>query len=577
MRTGSTAVEGVPEGGGGHDTRHDDDGGGRSPPLLSRPVTVAVLALAGLGLVLRLAMVARPLSLIDRLFVPDDAYYMLAIARSLAEGLGPSADSGATLTTGFQPLIALLTVPVFWVTADPGIPLRAVLVLSAAADAVAVVLLARPRRPDRRPAGGTCRRRRVGRVAVRRGHLAQRVGVDPGAGLVVGPRRGVVPRPRAPRTAAVGRRRRARRAGPAGACRHGVAGRAARPAGAGLPPAPHLAAHGGHRLRRRPAVVGVLGGAEGLARPRERGGRCRSSWRSIAAWASRWPTASAWRSGASWAPRSPTFPPFRAALVDHPSRALVATAVLCLVLAAGAAWAGTRRRAGARQLPLFALGLHAVALVVFYGVVNALPWFFDRYLLPVAAVLGLALAALVGLLWSAGTAEGARSPAAAASPLAAVAALAGLAVVALPAVGSARLVGAPSGASVEGGYEGAKGYAETAREVLAQLPPEAVVASLQSGALGYFPEHAPQGVPVVNLDGVVDGDAARALARRRLPDHMHDAASPTSPTGPSTTSSLGSGSGAARVGGLRLDPVGAARPQAGERFGISSVSYPEAP
>lgn len=155
-----------------------------------------------------------------------------------------------------------------------------------------------------------------------------------------------------------------------------------------------------------------------------------------------------------------------------------------------------------------------------------------------------------------------------------MATLVGLAVVTVPAVESARLLRAQPEGSIDDGYEGAKGYAEVARDVLAQLPPGAVVSSLQSGALGYF---AAQDVQVVNLDGVVDGDAASALERGRLPDYMHERGVTHFADWPFNYFVLESHSGASRVGAPTLEPVGAARRQAGERFHITRVRYPDAP
>src|SRR5882757_7514778 len=63
-------------------------------------LAVAGLSLAGLGL--RIAVLLRPLEIVDRLFIPDDTYYTLTIARSMAHGHGPTVD-GSTLTSGFQP------------------------------------------------------------------------------------------------------------------------------------------------------------------------------------------------------------------------------------------------------------------------------------------------------------------------------------------------------------------------------------------------------------------------------------------------------------------------------------------
>jgi len=74
----------------------------------SRLTAVVIVVLAVVGLVFRVAVAFRPLAVLDRLFVPDDTYYTLSIARSLAHGLGPTVGGGAPLTNGFQPLVAFL-------------------------------------------------------------------------------------------------------------------------------------------------------------------------------------------------------------------------------------------------------------------------------------------------------------------------------------------------------------------------------------------------------------------------------------------------------------------------------------
>ena len=76
------------------------------------PAVIGVAAATIGGLVLRLALLARSLVVLDRLFIPDDTYYTLTIARSIAHGHGPTTD-GHTLTTGFQPLLAFVMTPVF--------------------------------------------------------------------------------------------------------------------------------------------------------------------------------------------------------------------------------------------------------------------------------------------------------------------------------------------------------------------------------------------------------------------------------------------------------------------------------
>ncbi|HEY8077749.1 MAG TPA: hypothetical protein VIF62_26670, partial [Labilithrix sp.] len=88
--------------------------------------------IAATGLVLRILLLARPLDVVDRLFVPDDAYYTLSVARSLGRGLGPAIDG--RLTSGFQPLLAFL------LAAAPA--LRTALVIGALADFATTLILA---------------------------------------------------------------------------------------------------------------------------------------------------------------------------------------------------------------------------------------------------------------------------------------------------------------------------------------------------------------------------------------------------------------------------------------------------
>ncbi|MBS1848639.1 MAG: hypothetical protein JST73_10215, partial [Actinobacteria bacterium] len=74
--------------------------------------------------VIRAVVLWRPVAVLDRVFVLDDTYYTLGIARSMAHGHGPTTD-GHTLTNGFQPLLAFVMVPVYWFTNNPDAGLRA--------------------------------------------------------------------------------------------------------------------------------------------------------------------------------------------------------------------------------------------------------------------------------------------------------------------------------------------------------------------------------------------------------------------------------------------------------------------
>jgi hypothetical protein len=93
------------------------------------------------GFVLRVAILFRPLRIVDGLFVPDDTYYTLTIARSLAHGHGPTTD-GQTLTSGFQPLLGFVMTPVFWLTDNPDVALRIDMFVLALADTATILVLA---------------------------------------------------------------------------------------------------------------------------------------------------------------------------------------------------------------------------------------------------------------------------------------------------------------------------------------------------------------------------------------------------------------------------------------------------
>jgi hypothetical protein len=114
---------------------------GRSRLTAPSTPALVVIALTLMGLVLRVAIVFRPLALIDRLFIPDDTYYTLTIARSIAHGHGPTVD-GTTITSGFQPLLAFLMTPVFWLTNSADAALRGDLALLVVVDTATIAVLA---------------------------------------------------------------------------------------------------------------------------------------------------------------------------------------------------------------------------------------------------------------------------------------------------------------------------------------------------------------------------------------------------------------------------------------------------
>jgi hypothetical protein len=89
---------------------------------------------------LRLAFVFAPAEQTDRLFVPDDTYYSMAIARSIANGTGPSVD-GTELTNGFQPLSVFLSVPLCWTFPDPDRPIQAIQLILSLVDCFSIFLI----------------------------------------------------------------------------------------------------------------------------------------------------------------------------------------------------------------------------------------------------------------------------------------------------------------------------------------------------------------------------------------------------------------------------------------------------
>ncbi|HEY7134476.1 MAG TPA: hypothetical protein VIB48_05375 [Acidimicrobiia bacterium] len=119
--------------------RTDELARGSTGRRTRNPAVIGVAAATIGGLVLRLALVARSLVVLDRLFIPDDTYYTLTIARSIAHGHGPTTD-GHTLTTGFQPLLAFVMTPVFWIT-DGSQALRINLLFLVLVDAATIAVL----------------------------------------------------------------------------------------------------------------------------------------------------------------------------------------------------------------------------------------------------------------------------------------------------------------------------------------------------------------------------------------------------------------------------------------------------
>ncbi len=70
-----------------------------------------------LALLIRVSIASQDLAYIDRLFLPDDTFYILAISENIYKGNGPSTD-GIIQSNGFQPLITLFHAPLFFLSED---------------------------------------------------------------------------------------------------------------------------------------------------------------------------------------------------------------------------------------------------------------------------------------------------------------------------------------------------------------------------------------------------------------------------------------------------------------------------
>lgn len=85
----------------------------------------------------------------------DDAFYILSVARNIANGRGITID-GIHLTNGFQPLIGAIYAVIFWIAGDPWTAIRMTMIFNAfvaAATVLAVAVVARRlgrARPDTR-------------------------------------------------------------------------------------------------------------------------------------------------------------------------------------------------------------------------------------------------------------------------------------------------------------------------------------------------------------------------------------------------------------------------------------------
>lgn len=441
-------------------------------------IAVAMIACLYLG-----GAIFVPLAAIDAYYLPDDTYYTLSIARNIAAGLGPSTD-GIIQTTGFQPLIALVLQPVFWLGADADSALRAAIVVSAFFGVVAVAL-----------AGGITREATGSSIAAACAVLL--IGVSPRvlgnafngleSTLAVSVCLGLLWMASATQADATRQRLLALGcvAGLAlwaridavlviavlvpvalwrlGAIRTGIVAIAA-----SITVGPWVAyclVEGGHLIPESGSAVRQI-----LSYHSEIG---RTFGENVTA--------------ALAAPALALFP------MLPPGQAAWGAVVLLFPILR--AW----QRKSVDTAALVALA--GVAMVLFYALLLPAFWFFHRYLLLASIAL---IVAAVTAVWHRGV-----------SAKVTIAATAVLAVQQVyPQLPHFRMA-----LGLEESFRTGHNYGYVAQELLPLLPEGAVLGAMQSGALNWY---APADVRVVNLDGVVNSDAKSAIGEGQLDAYLRD-------------------------------------------------------
>lgn len=474
---------------------------GSSPPI--RLLLIVLL----FGLVLRLGISSRDITTLDRLFIPDDTYYTLSIARSLAEGEGPSVD-GQTTTNGFQPLIAFLEVPLFWISDGPDTPLRAIMVALALADVLAAFLLALL---ARRLAGWE------GAIVAASVWMVSPVAIKNALGglettLALAICLGTVEA-----WCRAAERDRIRGYALAG----GLCGLAllARVDSAFLVAALGVLELGRGRVRQvasAASVAAIVVAPWWLYSTVHHGSPVPESGAAVIQLVEGHqdlyltvPMQMGWAAGTLLGPPFMDSVGLRSALLGMSMPSVIAWLLGMGLLVAGSA-RFIRSDSNAITYPIWAFAVHGLVTCIFYTFMVPALWFFRRYMVGAEALATLLLVAVLVHAWRAR--ERSR-------PLA----WAGLAVgvsFSVVALGtSLRYLWIEPAGTLDVGLHGAAGYREPAQEVLALVPPGATLGALQSGALSYF---AGPDQTVVNLDGVVDKGAKAAFGERRLSDYARE-------------------------------------------------------
>jgi hypothetical protein len=458
-----------------------------------------ILFFFGIALLVRLALLLQPLAALDALFIPDDAYYTLSIARSVMTGHAPSVGGGIP-TTGFQPLLVLFQLPLFLFGADGDFPVKGTLLAGAIFGAanVATLGLLVARIANKRAAALAMLIAALHPIVIKNDLNGLETSLAGLLALLVLLSYTVADeRPREIARVCLGLA-----CGFAllaridncflvalvvlfGSRRWGLRAAITVALTAGFVVLPywlycvHLSGspipESGHAVKQivdfhRDVHLGTLTAfSAGLT--------------TIGFWLAPGATPGPWLTALGIiALNILLFVPQRLRRLDERGRSTVAIAALA-----------------------------AAILLSFYVLYLPAFWFFERYfdfvLLVLIMLTGIGLAELTS-----GT------PYSFASPVRTALAAGVLALFSLGCVSTWRVFLSQPEASVDGASRGAKGYRGAARAILQHLPDGAVVGAMQSGALGCYARN----VRVVNLDGVVNAGAFHALRQHAMGRYLAD-------------------------------------------------------
>ncbi|WP_371228445.1 glycosyltransferase family 39 protein [Pseudomonas sp. QE6] len=441
------------------------------------------------ALCLRLSIASQGLTYLDRMFLPDDTYYTLSIARSLAAGAGPSA-SGEVLTSGFQPLTAFVMVPVYLLGAGLDAAVYISILISALFGAVACALFALLIHHSTRstPVAAVAGLLAVTSPLILRNDLN---GLETSAAMALSLASILlfVRLPERPSTTSTA----------------------------------ILGAFIGLMILARvdTAVMALLIGVSILARF----SIAPSAKTALAALI----VVSPWWAYCTLRFGSPV-PESGAAVrqlitaagdgrLSHMEDLRIAVTTLLgslqlnalptptglATLIAGALATLIMAPRAKESLGVVTLILCGAIFTAFYVAYLPAFWFFHRYLHFVFFAVIACAVVLPAFMFR-------NVPALRNS----VALGLGIFIIALNIKGVLPFYSKPEG-TMYGGVDGAKGYREVAQEILSAVPSGATIGSAQSGALGYY---ADRGISVVNLDGVVDRGAFNAIKSRSIADYI---------------------------------------------------------